>query len=83
MCEVTESEMYDEVYLFILQRECEGEREREGGGRRRHFIWFCAILLTRGFRSTQLPISGVVVVTVFYSEIGQGCGGGGGEDRIC
>lgn len=32
MCEVSESEMDDEVYLFILQRECEGERERERGG---------------------------------------------------
>lgn len=38
MCEVSESEMDDEVYLFILQRGCEGEREREGGTKEAYYL---------------------------------------------
>lgn len=57
------------------------ERERERKEGRRHFIWFCAILLTRGF-DQLLPISGVVVVTVFYSERGRGGGVKLGSARL-
>lgn len=83
MCEVSESEMDDEVYLFILQRECEGERERERGGTKEAFYLVLRNFANQGFRSTQLPIIGVVVVTVFYSEIGQGSEGEGELYRIC
>lgn len=52
-----------------------GERERksgrEGGGRKEAFYLVLRNFADQGFRSTHLPISGVVVVTMFYSEIGQ------------
>lgn len=65
------------------EREREKEWERERGGRKGAFYLVLRKFANQGFRSTQLPISGVVVVTVFYSERGQGSEGGGGEVRIC
>lgn len=65
-------------YTCLFYREDE-ERERERGGRGRKEAFYLVLrnFASHGFRSTQHPINGVVVVTVFYSERGQGSGGGG------
>lgn len=67
-------------YTCLFYREDE-ERERERGGRGRKEAFYLVLrnFANQGFRSTQPPISGVMVVTVFYSERGQGSGGGGGS----